>query len=161
MRAAQLVSYHQTMEQTATRHPFPADLLEGMNGDLIVFDGVCVLCNGFVRFLIKRDKAGRFKFMTAQSKTGEALYARLGKKCGDYETYFFIADGVVYEKFDAVLEVMARMGWPWRAVKPLRLLPLGLKNWLYDRLARNRYELFGKRDQCMVPDASVSALFEE
>jgi predicted DCC family thiol-disulfide oxidoreductase YuxK len=56
---------------------------------------------------------------------------------------------------------MARMGWPWRAIKPLRLLPLGLKNWLYDRLARNRYELLGKRDQCMVPDASVSARFVE
>jgi hypothetical protein len=94
MRAAQLVSYHQTMEQTATRHPFPADLLEGMNGDLIVFDGVCVLCNGFVRFLIKRDKAGRFKFMTAQSRTGEALYARLGKKSGDYETYFSSPTGL-------------------------------------------------------------------
>jgi predicted DCC family thiol-disulfide oxidoreductase YuxK len=149
------------MEQTTTRHPFPADLLEGVTGDLIVFDGVCVLCNGFVGFLIKRDQAGRFKFMAAQSKTGEALYARLGKKSGDYETYFFIADGVVYEKFDAVLEVMDRMDWPWRLVKPLRFLPLGLKNWLYDRIARNRYQLFGKRDQCMVPDAGVRARFVE
>jgi predicted DCC family thiol-disulfide oxidoreductase YuxK len=161
MRAAQLVSYRETMEQTTMRHLFPADLLEGVSGDLIVFDGVCVLCNGFVGFLLRRDRAGKFKFMTAQSKTGEALYARLGKKGGDYETYFFIADRVVYEKFDAVLEVMDRMGWPWRTVKPLRFLPLGLKNWLYDRIARNRYQLFGKRDQCMVPDASVRARFVE
>jgi predicted DCC family thiol-disulfide oxidoreductase YuxK len=149
------------MKQTATSKPFPADLLEGVSGDLIVFDGVCVLCNGFVQIIIRRDKAARFKFMTAQSNTGEALYARLGKKSGDYETYFFIADGIVYQKFDAFLAVMDRMGWPWRIVTPLGYLPLTVKDWLYDRLARNRYQLFGKRDQCMVPDASVRSRFVE
>ena len=145
--------------QTGSVQAYPADLLQEVTGDLIVFDGVCDFCNGFVQFLIRRDTAARFQFMTAQSKTGEALYARMGKRRGDYETYFFIADGKVYQKFDAFLAVMERMGWPWRIVLPLRLLPLSVKDWLYDRLARNRYWLFGKRDQCMVPDASVKARF--
>jgi predicted DCC family thiol-disulfide oxidoreductase YuxK len=140
---------------------YPADLLAAVSGDLIVFDGVCVLCNGFVQFIIRRDRAGRFQFMMAQSKTGAALYARMGKTSGDYETYFFIADGKVYQKFDAFLAVMERMGWPWRVFMPLKILPLPLKDWLYDRLARNRYWLFGKRDQCMVPDAGVKARFVE
>lgn len=145
--------------QTKQSNLFPADLLKGVTGDLIVFDGVCVLCNGFVQFILRRDTAGRFQFMTAQSKTGEALYARMGKKSGDYETYFFIADGKVYQKFDAFLAVMERMGWPWRVVMPLGYLPLPVKDWLYDRLARNRYRLFGKRDHCMVPDVDVRSRF--
>jgi predicted DCC family thiol-disulfide oxidoreductase YuxK len=140
---------------------FPADLIPATANNLIVFDGVCVLCNGMVQFIIARDKAAQFHFMTAQSQTGEALYDRLGKKSGDYETYFFIADGKVYEKFDAVLAVMHRLGWPWRVLGVLKPLPLPLKNWLYDRVARNRYALFGKRDACMVPAPSVKARFVE
>ncbi|MGL4491086.1 MAG: thiol-disulfide oxidoreductase DCC family protein [Rhizobiaceae bacterium] len=142
-----------------TRRDYPTDLIPATANNLIVFDGICVLCNGMVQFIIRRDKAARFHFMTAQSKTGEALYARMGKKDGDYETYFFIADGKVYEKFDAFLAVMARLGWPWRAFAVLKPLPLPLKNWLYDRVARNRYRLFGKRDACMVPEPNVKARF--
>jgi predicted DCC family thiol-disulfide oxidoreductase YuxK len=138
---------------------FPSDLIPAHANNLIVFDGVCVLCNGMVQFIIRRDKAARFHFVTAQSKTGEALYARLGKKSGDYETFFFIADCKIYEKFDAVLAVMARLGWPWRAFGVFKPLPLWLKNWLYDRVARNRYWLFGKRESCMVPDAALKARF--
>jgi predicted DCC family thiol-disulfide oxidoreductase YuxK len=138
---------------------YPADLIPPQANNLIVFDGVCVLCNGMVQFIIRRDKAARFHFMTAQSNTGQALYARMGMKDGDFETYFFIADGKVYEKFDAVLAVMARLGWPWKALVLLKPLPLALKNWLYDRVARNRYSLFGKRDACMVPEPSVKARF--
>lgn len=141
--------------------PLPSDLPPLLTGNVIVFDGVCVLCNGFVQFIIARDEASRFTFITAQSQTGEALYARMGKKSGDYETYFFISDGRVYQKFDAFLAVMERMGRPWSFFMPLRILPLTVKDWLYDRLARNRYRLFGKRERCMVPDASVKARFLE
>ena len=141
--------------------PFPVDLLPATINNLVVFDGVCVLCNAMVQFIIRRDAAASFHFMTAQSKTGEALYARLGKKRRDYETYFFIADGVVYQKFDAFLAVMAQLGWPWRVFAILKPLPLPLKNWMYDRVARNRYWLFGKRNQCMVPDADVKRRFVE
>ena len=144
-----------------TSEPLPSGPPPGLSGDIIVFDGLCVLCNGFVQFIIARDKAARFRFMTAQSKTGEALYARMGRKSGDYETYFFICDGRVHQKFDAFLAVMERMGWPWRLFAPLRIIPLPAKDWLYDRLARNRYCLFGKRESCMVPDAIVKARFLE
>ncbi len=144
-----------------SRIDYPADLIPPNANNLIVFDGVCVLCNGMVQFIIRRDKAARFHFMTAQSKTGQALYARMGMKDGDFETYFFITGGKVYEKFDAVLAVMARLGWPWKALGLLKPLPLALKNWLYHRVARNRYSLFGKRDACMVPETNVRERFIE
>lgn len=133
---------------------------ESLNANtLIVFDGICVLCNGFVQFVIQRDAENRFHFMTAQSKSGAALYERRGKISGDYETFFFIADGKIYEKLDAFMEVMARLGWPWRAVLIFKPLPLTIKNWLYERIARNRYRLFGKRDACLTPSQAVKARF--
>ena len=138
---------------------YPDDLLTEEISGLIVFDGVCLLCNGFVRFVLRYDKAARFKFLTAQSVRGEALYARLGLKHGDYDTNLVFVDGQLFQKLDAFLVVMQRLGWPWRLVLPLKYLPQPVKVWLHDRIARNRYQLFGKRDICMVPDASVMAKF--
>jgi predicted DCC family thiol-disulfide oxidoreductase YuxK len=127
--------------------------------NLIVFDGVCVLCNGFVQFVLRNDKDQTFKFLIAQSTQGEALYARLGLKHGDYDTNLVFIHGQLFEKLDAFLAVMKQLGWPWRLVLPLKYLPLPIKNWLYDRIARNRYWLFGKRDVCMVPDVSIKSRF--
>ncbi len=129
--------------------------------DVIVFDGVCVLCSGFMRFVISRDSAQRFRFIVAQSPLGEALYAHHGLKSGDYDTNLVFLDGVLYEKFDAFLAVMQRLGSPWRALGILHVLPIGAKNWLYDRIARNRYAWFGRRDRCIVPDTALRARFLE
>ncbi len=140
---------------------YPSDLLPEPTAGLIVFDGVCVLCNGFVQFVLRHDKAARFKFLTAQSDRGEAIYARFGLKHGDYDTNLVFADGQLFQKLDAFLAVMGRLGWPWRLVTPLKYLPLPVKDWLYNRVARNRYQLFGKRETCMVPDASVRLRFPD
>jgi predicted DCC family thiol-disulfide oxidoreductase YuxK len=138
---------------------YPSDLLADAASGLIVFDGVCVLCNGFVQFVLRHDKAAHFKFLTAQSDRGEALYAQLGLKHGDYDTNLVFLDGQLFQNLDAFLAVMDRLGRPWRAAMPLKHLPLPVKDWLYNRVARNRYQLFGKRARCMVPDASVRARF--
>ncbi len=136
-----------------------ATLLADRNSGLIVFDGVCVLCNGFVQFVLRYDKAAHFKFLTAQSERGEALYAQLGLKHGDYDTNLVFLDGKLYQKLDAFLAVMQQLGWPWRVFMPVKYLPQQVKDWLYDRIARNRYQLFGKRERCMVPDPSVKLRF--
>ena len=138
---------------------YPSDFLQDATSDFIVFDGVCVLCNGFVQFVLRNDKAKHFIFVTAQSDRGEALYARLGLKNGDSDTNLVFVDGQLFERLDAFLAVMNRLGWPWRIVTPLKYLPLPVKDWLYNRVARNRYQLFGKRESCMVPDASVRLRF--
>ncbi len=129
--------------------------------DVIVFDGVCVLCSGFMRFVVAHDCARQFHFVVAQSPLGEALYAHHGLKHGDYDTNLVFLDGVLHEKFDAFLAVMTALGWPWRALGALGVLPRSVKTWCYDRIARNRYAVFGRRDRCLVPDEALRARFLE
>ena len=118
---------------------------------LIVFDGVCVLCSGFARFVIRRDDAARFRFATAQSPLGQALYRHYGLDPTDYETNIVIADGVAWGELDAAATVFARLAWPWRWLRAMRWIPEPLAGWLYRRVARNRYRLFGRRETCLVP----------
>ena len=118
---------------------------------LVVFDGVCVLCSGFAKFILKRDSAFAFRMTTAQSPLGQALYRHYGLDAETFETNLVIADGRAYAKLDSVAVTGARLGRAWRALTLLRLLPRPLADWLYDRVARNRYALFGRTDSCMIP----------
>jgi predicted DCC family thiol-disulfide oxidoreductase YuxK len=122
---------------------------------LIVFDGVCVFCSGFVQLIIRLDRKKRFRFATAQSLFGEALFRRHGLPTDDYDSNLAIVDGVAFTKLDSFVAVMSALGWPWRATKALLILPRPLRNWLYDRIARNRYTLFGRKDSCEIPSAEL------
>lgn len=124
---------------------------------LIVFDGICVLCSGFVRMVVKLDRKGRFHFATAQSPFGEMLFQKYGLRTDRYETNLVIVDGAAFTRLDSFVAVMAELGWPWRAARILLLLPRPLRDWLYDRIAKNRYALFGKKDNCEIPSAEVRA----
>ena len=125
---------------------------------LIVFDGVCVLCSGFVRFVVARDPHATFRFVSAQSPLGQALFRHYDLDTDDFETNLLIADGRAHGKLDAFTGVMDllgdRLGGIYRLALLAKLLPRPLRDWLYDRIARNRYLLFGRTDACIVPDAS-------
>ncbi|HEY5826964.1 MAG TPA: thiol-disulfide oxidoreductase DCC family protein [Hyphomicrobiaceae bacterium] len=118
---------------------------------LVVFDGVCVLCSGFAKFILKRDRAFAFRMTTAQSPLGQALYRHYGLDTEEFETNLVIAGGRPYAKLDSVAVAGARLGGAWRMLAVLRLLPRPLADWLYDRVAQNRYALFGRTDSCMIP----------
>jgi predicted DCC family thiol-disulfide oxidoreductase YuxK len=118
---------------------------------LVVFDGVCVLCSGFARFILKRDKTFAFRLTTAQAPLGQALYRHYGLDPSEFESNLVLADGRAYAKLDTVAVVAARLGGPWRALALLHLLPRVLGDWVYDRIARNRYALFGRTEHCMLP----------
>jgi predicted DCC family thiol-disulfide oxidoreductase YuxK len=133
------------------------DRFEG--GDLIVFDGECVLCSGFFRFITRVDRAERFRFAHAQSAFGHALYEALGLPVDDYETNLIIVDGVVYTHLDSFAAAMGAVGWPWRGLAIVGVLPGPVKTFLYNRIARNRYALFGRYDTCMMPDPHLIARF--
>jgi len=126
---------------------------------LIVFDGVCVLCSGFVRFVHRRDAPGRFRFATAQSDLGQTLYRHYRLDPEDLDTILVLADGELHTKLGAAALVVARLGGIWRLAGLARLLPRPLGNWAYDLVARNRYRLFGRRDECLVPDEALKARF--
>jgi predicted DCC family thiol-disulfide oxidoreductase YuxK len=118
---------------------------------LVVFDGVCVLCSGFARFILERDRAFAFRLTTAQSPLGQALLRHYGLNTQEFETNLVLADGRAYGKLDSVVVAGERLGGVWRALSLLRLLPRAFADWLYDRVARNRYALFGRTERCMIP----------
>lgn len=117
---------------------------------LIVFDGVCVFCSGFAKFVLRHDRYDRLNLCTAQSRLGRALYLHYGLEAEDYETNIVIRNGQAHFKSDAFFEVMKVLGSGWSLLALLQLFPRKPRNWLYDRIARNRYRLFGKADSCIL-----------
>lgn len=118
---------------------------------IIVFDGCCALCSGWARFVLRHDRAGRFRLLPAQSPTGRALYVHYGLDPKDYETNILLANGTAWLKFESVIRAAAGLGFPWSLAVVLRILPLGWRERLYALLARNRFRLFGRRQTCMLP----------
>ena len=133
--------------------------LSDLRKPLIVFDGICHLCTGFVLFVIRWDRDDLFQFLPAQSPRGEALYARLGLKTGDWESNLLVQDGRVYTELDAFIEITRRFAGLWQLTPALYAIPRPIRDWLYNRIARNRYRWFGKRDTCYLPTPDLAARF--
>ena len=126
---------------------------------VLLFDGVCNLCNGVVQWIIPRDPAGRFRFAPLQSETGKALLAGNGLPPNDLDSAVLVEGGEVYRKADAAIRVMELLGWPYSLATAGNVLPKALRFGLYDLVAANRYDVFGKKDRCMIPDKDVSDRF--
>lgn len=109
--------------------------------------------------VVRLDRQGRFRFATAQSPFGETLFRKHGLRTDSYETNLVLIDGVAFTRLDSFVAVMSELGWPWRAMKALLLLPRPLRDWLYDRVAKNRYALFGKKDSCEIPAPELRERF--
>ena len=124
--------------------------------DVILFDGVCVFCSRWVRFVAARDKATRFRFTPIQSAYGSRLAQNFGIDPGDPDTNAVVHGGAVYTRSDAALTVLSLLpGWSW--TRMLFAVPRPLRDGVYDLVARNRYRIFGKYDACFVPDAALRA----
>jgi len=134
----------------------PSELFDACQ-PLIVFDGVCVLCSGFVRTVVRLDRKSRFRFATAQSPFGEALFHKYGLRTDSYEAKLVLVGGAPFMRLDSLIAVMSELGWPWRAAKILLLLPRPVRDWLYERIAKNRYAIFGRKDSCEIPSAAMRA----
>ncbi|HWZ37210.1 MAG TPA: DCC1-like thiol-disulfide oxidoreductase family protein [Bradyrhizobium sp.] len=124
--------------------------------DVILFDGVCVFCSRWIRFIVARDVAARFRFTPIQSPYGTRLAQALGINADDPDTNAVIHGGVAHFKSDGALTVLSLLpGWSW--VRVLFVVPRPLRDAVYNLIARNRYRIFGKYDTCIVPDASLRA----
>ena len=123
---------------------------------VILYDGVCVFCSRWVRFVAKRDAAQRFRFTAIQSPYGTRLAQAFGIDPDDPDTNAVIHGGVAYFKSDAALTVLGSLPW-WGWVSVLRLVPKLLRDAVYSLVATNRYRIFGKYDECFVPDAEMRA----
>lgn len=128
---------------------------------VVLFDGVCNLCNGAVIFIIERDPTGYFQFAPLQSATGEHLLRRCGRSAQQLESIVLVQDGRCYDRSDAALRIAAGLTRPWRWLRALAIIPRPLRDWLYDQIARRRYRWFGRRDACMVPTPELRQRFLE
>jgi predicted DCC family thiol-disulfide oxidoreductase YuxK len=124
--------------------------------DVILYDGVCVFCSRWIRFVATRDVARSFRFTAIQSPYGTRLSEAFGIDPHDPDTNAVVHGGVAYFKSDAALTVLSALpGWGW--ARALFLVPKSLRDAVYSLVARNRYRIFGKYDECFVPDAETRA----
>ncbi len=122
---------------------------------LMVFDGVCILCSRAVQFIARHDRRGVIHFTIAQSPLGQSLMQANGLNPEDFESHVVIVDGVTFLRLDGVIALARELGWPWRIAGILRPLPQGVKDWLYERIAKNRYAIFGRKESCDIPPAGL------
>lgn len=124
---------------------------------IILFDGVCVLCTTNARFVLRHDRRGHFRLASVQSEAGQALCKRFGVDPDDPDTMLVIDSDRTRRDSDGVLAIAEALGWPWRALGVMRVIPRGWRDAAYRRIARNRYRLFGKHDACWVPSPEQRA----
>ena len=118
---------------------------------VIVFDAECILCSANAQFVVRHDHARRFRLASMQGEVGAALYRRFGIDPADPETMIVVEGDKALRDSDAVLAIYRGLGWPWKALGLLRIVPRFLRDPLYRLIARNRYRIFGKHDACWLP----------
>ena len=126
---------------------------------VVLFDGVCKLCNGWAKFLIRHDAEQRFRLASVQSAEGQALLAWGGLPTERFDSMALIENGQMLLRSDALLRIVAQLPKPWRLLVWLRLIPRPIRDWCYDRIALNRYRLFGRYDSCLIPNADHARRF--
>ncbi|WP_348611243.1 thiol-disulfide oxidoreductase DCC family protein [Halobaculum rarum] len=128
---------------------------------VVLFDGVCNLCHGAVRFLVRHDDAGVFRFAPLDSPVGRALLERHGLPTADYDSVVLIDDAGAHRKSAAALRVARRLDSPWNLAWALRVVPRRIRDAVYDLVAEYRYGVFGRKDACEVPEPEVRERFLE
>lgn len=116
---------------------------------VVLFDGICNLCNSSVRFILKHDTREQFLFSSLQSDASKKLLLHLNYKIREMNSILLVENGQIHEKSDAVLKIADGLRFPWNLATAIRVLPKKQRDKLYDFVARNRYKWFGKKDRCV------------
>ena len=132
--------------------------------DLVLYDGVCGLCNRLVQFIVRRDRAQRYRYASLQSDLAAEVLRRHGRDSRDLDTVSVVINyggpgETVLTKGRAIIEVAGHLGWPWKLARLARVLPRAFLDWGYDRIAKRRYRWFGRLDACPMPTPATRALF--
>jgi len=138
-----------------------SERLDDIDGPILLFDGVCNLCNGAVRFIVRFGGEGIFKFAPLQSDVGQALLERHGLSTDDFDSAVLIEDGEYATKSTAALRIARRLDGPWPLLYPLTALPERVRDGAYDLVAEYRYRVFGRKDECPVPDPEIRDRFAD
>lgn len=148
------------MQPDTAGAPTSADLTSG--GPIVLFDGVCNLCNGAVRFVIERDPTAKVRFASLQSEVGRQLLAQHGAAQANQEapeSMLLLEDGLLFGRSTAALKLAGHMRAPWPLLRAALLVPRGLRDGVYDLVSRRRYRWFGRADACRLPTPEEAQRF--
>lgn len=126
---------------------------------VVLFDGVCNLCNSAVQLIIRYDKKAYFSFASLQGEYGQKFLKANNLNTEDYDSFILFENGTMYTESTAALCVAKRMGFPWVLSYPLLIIPKFIRDAVYRLIAKNRYQWFGKKEQCMIPSPNVQNRF--
>ena len=127
---------------------------------VILFDGVCKFCNASVNYIFDNDGSKEIYFITQQSEAGQNILEHFGLKGSVLDSLVFIKAGVAYQKSEGVLKIVKQMGGKYAFLSGVGYcFPKFFRDWVYDRIAKNRYRLFGKEDACRMPNAEMKNRF--
>jgi predicted DCC family thiol-disulfide oxidoreductase YuxK len=133
---------------------------------LVLYDGVCGLCDRLVQFLLEHDRRAVLTFASLQSVVGRSMVERFGGNPDELTSFYVVANhqsnhAQMLSRGNAALFVAAQLGWPWKIAVLLRIFPKAILDWAYDRVARSRYRVFGRFDQCPIPRPEFRGRFVE
>ena len=126
---------------------------------IILFDGVCNLCNKTVQFVIKKDREKKFRFASLQGSSGQRILKDLKIPADIFHSFILLEDDKVYERSTAALRLLKLLGRGWQFFYIFILLPKPIRDGIYNWISRNRYKWFGKKDSCMIPEGGVKDRF--
>lgn len=130
-----------------------------ITGPIILFDGVCNLCSSSVKFVIQKDRKAIFRFASLQSPIAKTLLEKVGFPTTHVPTIILVDKGRYFTESTAVLNIVLKLGIPWSLFYGLILVPKPIRDGAYRMIARNRYNWFGRTEQCMIPTADIQSRF--
>jgi len=126
---------------------------------IIIFDGVCNLCEYSVQFIVKHDRQARFRFVSAQSESGKVLQRTYGVDTLRDGTVILLKDDQVYVKSDAAVKIAKDLDGLWSILYIFNFIPRPVRDFIYSKISKNRYRWFGKKNECLLPDSSIKERF--
>lgn len=126
---------------------------------IIVFDGVCILCNGFVQWIIEHDRNKQFFFSTAQSNFIQNLNKKIAFPMSAMDSVIYLRNGIVHTESKAIFMILKDLGGWWKMLALFRVIPSFISNFFYRIIAKKRYALFGKKNECMIPSKDINSRF--
>ena len=129
------------------------------NEKILLFDGICNLCNNLVFFIIKRDPKSQFKFAALQSETGKLLLKKYILESNNLNTVVYIKGEKYFLKSTAILNIIKDLGGYWKLFYAFIIIPKFIRDFIYDLIAKSRYQIFGKKESCMIPSPDINKRF--
>lgn len=130
-----------------------------LNKSILLFDGVCNLCNSSIHWVIDRDRAEQFQFASLQSDFSKQKLKQFGVKNEDLNTVVLIDGDRVFKRSSAALEVLKKLGGGWQLLYVFKIIPAPIRDVVYNWIAKNRYRWFGKEDSCRIPTPELKSRF--